>query len=212
MAVRAAHCVYCDFLSPSEQLLLVHIRQVHSNDPNFRIECDIEQCRRTFTNYRTYVNHIRSHAKQSENMSNESIRSEDNENNSDQDGSGEEHITNAEQPTEDNDFNMKDFAAKWILRTSESRCLTRTALLGIVNDVSEMVQMVVDNIRRDVQQLFLQHETDSSMIERQVDEIFHQPYIKPFLELDTYHLQLQYYKKHFSYVVCIVIYLFTIIK
>lgn len=198
MVARTVNCVYCDFRSPSEQLLLVHIRQVHSNDPNFRIECDIEQCRRMFTNYRSYINHIRHHAKQSENMNKENGEdNDDNENNNDEDGSGEEHITNyTEQP---NYFNMKDFSAKWILKASESRCLTRTALLGILDYVSEMVQIIVDNIHRDVQQLF---ETDSSMI-GQVDEIFHQPYVKPFLRLETFHLQLQYYKKYFSYVVCI---------
>ena len=30
---------------------------------------------------------------------------------------------------------MTDYCARWILKTSETRCLTRTAMVGIVHDV-----------------------------------------------------------------------------
>ena len=37
---------------------------------------------------------------------------------------------------------MQSHAAKWILKSSEIRTLTRTATLGVVEDVSALVEFV----------------------------------------------------------------------
>ena len=42
---------------------------------------------------------------------------------------------------------MRSFSARWILKTSETRSLTRRATLGIVADVSDMVDFVVESLR-----------------------------------------------------------------
>ena len=54
----ASSSSFCPFLA---QLLVKHVRLVHSCDPNFRIQCSVEGCLRTFTNYRTYQNHLLQH-------------------------------------------------------------------------------------------------------------------------------------------------------
>ena len=46
-----------DFSVPSENLLLNHIRLVHSSEPGFSIQCTVNGCSRTFKNFRTYQNH-----------------------------------------------------------------------------------------------------------------------------------------------------------
>lgn len=65
-ASRNVHfCPYCDdseeFSAPSQVLLLNHVRLVHSNDPDFSIQCSFPDCSRTFVNFRTYQNHLLVH-------------------------------------------------------------------------------------------------------------------------------------------------------
>ena len=57
-------CQYCSskcFVSPSQRQLNRHIRLVHSQDPLFSIHCGYKSCSRTFTNYKTYQNHMLKH-------------------------------------------------------------------------------------------------------------------------------------------------------
>ena len=53
MALICPYCVGDEFTSPSEALLLSHVRLVHSMDPNFRIQCSVDSCSRTFNNSKT---------------------------------------------------------------------------------------------------------------------------------------------------------------
>lgn len=57
-------------------------------------------------------------------------------------------------------INMKDYAARWILKTCGSRYLTRMAMLGVINDVTDMIHVIVENVRHDIHQLLLQHDID----------------------------------------------------
>lgn len=53
------NCPLCpDFRATKFQLLLPHIRLVHSTRPGFSVTCNIEGCSRNFTNMKTYTNHL----------------------------------------------------------------------------------------------------------------------------------------------------------
>ena len=41
---------------------------------------------------------------------------------------------------------LKAFGAKWILRTSETRYLTRKATVGMVEDVSDLIEVVSQSL------------------------------------------------------------------
>ena len=54
-------CPYCsgEFSAPSDELLLTHIRLVHSYDPGFTIQCSLNGCSITFSNFKAYQKHRR---------------------------------------------------------------------------------------------------------------------------------------------------------
>lgn len=143
MAFVCPYCIEEVFTSPSEALLLNHIRLVHSCDPNFSIQCCKDGCLRTFNNFRTYQNHCRSH----------------HEDNDADEGSmhplaSSEAVnvtmsSSSNTPTTVND--LQAFSAKWILKTSETRYLTQKASLGIVHDVSDLVEVVSQSLQDQVQ-------------------------------------------------------------
>lgn len=116
-------CPYCneqDFRAPSDVLLFQHIRLVHAEDPGFSIQCSFDGCSRTFTHFRTYQNHILSH-------NSIQLREEDqSEPTYDCDSNGPLNKPPYIPTTEE----TQSFAAKWILKTSETRSLTRAASVG----------------------------------------------------------------------------------
>lgn len=52
-------CPSCGiYQSRSLSDLMSHIRLIHADEPNFRIDCTLQGCCRTFKNFHTYRNHI----------------------------------------------------------------------------------------------------------------------------------------------------------
>ena len=51
-------CQLCDFITSSLSFLLKHLTLIHSNDPGFLIQCSLNGCSHTYTNIRTYKNHV----------------------------------------------------------------------------------------------------------------------------------------------------------
>lgn len=196
MSGRTFICSYCSsttgqFTAPSEAFLLSHVRLVHSLDPNFTIQCTRDDCSRTFRNFRTYQNHILTH-QPSESCHGDfeddtlSLPSVDNDENFDE---VSPYLPTAE--------DMQSFAARWILKTSETRSLTRAATIGIVQDVADMVTCVVQCLLSQAQNLLGESGIDSSRLE----DIFSSHVTQPFRGLTSFRNQLQYYRKHFELIV-----------
>ena len=52
-------CPVCfEYSFKSISSYLSHIRLIHADSPNFRVNCGLQNCSRTFKNFRTYQNHI----------------------------------------------------------------------------------------------------------------------------------------------------------
>lgn len=191
MAYVCSYCVEDVFSAPSEILLLNHIRLVHSCDPNFSIQCS---CSRTFSNFRTFQNHRRTCTC---------------------------HIESSPEPAEDSDTascfseeqgvtphsipsfsaaHLQSYGAKWILKTSETRSLTRTATLGIVQDVADLVAFMTQMLGDKTREVLQQNEVDDSIV-REVGSVFNGFLEKPFAGLTTFHQQLQYYREHLGFIV-----------
>jgi hypothetical protein len=195
---RSIVCPYCindEFTAPSEALLSSHIRLVHSLDPGFSIQCILNGCSRTFKNFRTYQNHrSTTHATRSASLP----EPDEIENGHDYEPMDENYEMEPDSVTEATD--MTSFAAKWILRTSETRSLTRSATLGIVEDVSNIIDTIVCSLKsqtcRTLELRGIDQETISDL-----GEIFSGPITKPFEGLSTFRQQLNYYRDNFNLIV-----------
>ena len=134
-------CPYCAeaYCAPSEELIMTHIRKVPASDPNFLIQCSLNGCERTFENFRTYQNHRLTHRREEPPVS-PATETEDMDDSVG--SSGLEAPSLPQVSTTD----MEYFAAKWILKTRESRSLTRTAMQGVIQDVSDLVTFVTQTL------------------------------------------------------------------
>ena len=211
-------CPYCcgQYAVPSESILLSHIRMVHSSDPNFIIRCPADDCCRTFTNFRTYQNHCRTHARSYRNrvsvIDEDDVDVDDNPHNmetevleeSESAGDGSDAAIPADRelppvflPSVDD---VKSFMGKWLLKTTETRSLTRTATIGIVEDVTGLIDYVVQCLSSKTNDILTNNGIDA-MVVSEVKETFSSAITKPFEGLHTFHHQLQYYLSHFNLIV-----------
>ena len=88
---------------------------------------------RLFENFRTYQNHRLTHRPR---VLDELPATETDEDLGENDSGME---TTLALPYIPSNSEMQSYAAKWILKTSEMRRLTRTATLGVVEDASDLV-------------------------------------------------------------------------
>lgn len=180
------------FTAPSEVLLLNHIRLVHSKDPNFSIQCQSENCSHAFTNFRTFQNHRRSCS--ATDSTPHGVLGETTCESGDQHG---EDIINNVLPTSSY---LQIYCAKWILR-SETRALTRTATLGIVDDVCELVDVITEGLKSKTSSILQSNGVPDYIIVSDVEDTFSSHFVQPFDGLQTFHKQLQYYRHDFGLIV-----------
>ena len=180
-------------MAPSEVLLLNHIRLVHSCDPNFSIQCSFPGCPRTFKNFRTYQNHRCCHRHQ---QIEESCTYED-------DGLVEGEVETELSITPAVELpDLQPYAARWILKTRESRYLTRAATQGIIEDVQDLVSAISQSMEVQTHAVLRESGIDFDSVPN-LKEVFSGPATKPFEGLASFHQQILYYRKHFNLVVSV---------
>ena len=189
-------CPYCpeEYSAPSETLLLTYIRRVHANDPNFSIQCSLNGCERTFTNFRTYQNHRLTHR--------DEVSTVPPTDDADQSGecSGLDALPLPDiSPTT---TDIQSFAAKWILKTRETWSLTRTAMQGVIEDVSDLVDFVTQTLESQTRAVLQTHGIEPGSI-CGLNDVFTGPAAKPFEGLTSFHQQLQYCQSTFNLVVSV---------
>ena len=192
-------CPYCpgEYAAPSGELLLTHIRIVHASDPNFSIQCSLNGCERTFKNFRTYQNHrLLHHRSEADSV----LATDVGESTGDPtDFSGSDasppHITS---PTIIPD--MQCFTARWILKTRETRMLTRSAMQGIIEDVEDLVRFVTDVLKSQTHETLEHHGITPGLIPG-LEDVFTGKVTRPFEGLSSFHQQLQYCRSMFNLVV-----------
>ena len=211
-------CTYCvsrDFAAPSESLLLDHIRLVHSQDPDFIIQCSHSGCARSFRNFRTYQNHKLSHGQSISNVeglvshvrpSENVVVETDDRGPADEQGQADDtemdaavdRVIAASAGIDDIDpNNIQQYVAKWILKTRECRTLSRTAMQGIIEDTTNLLDFLSLSIKSQVYPKLSALDVDSS----QFDFIFENCGQKFFDGLGTYHQQMKFYEEKFGFVV-----------
>ena len=110
------------------------------------------------------------------------------------------HITVLPDEHEIDTSSLMDYCTKWILKTGETRKLTRTALTGIVRDTSELIEEVLLNVESQVHASLRSHgvDVDLSSVFSMENEL-----LRPFHNLSSFPLQLKYYREHFDLIVSI---------
>lgn len=204
---QCQYCVNEPFVAPSEQLLMRHVRLIHSCEPGFRISC--KRCHRMFKNFRTYQNHLLTHKADSHNDTDMAIVEETEEETGHEERETSLTLINEstvgpsiEAETTSNALELTKYCAQWILKISETRHLTRVATVGIVEDASSLIREITLRLQTQVLN-FLQ----MNQITIENDEAFSQifsnenPTITPFSNLITFNQQLSYYRRHFNLIV-----------
>ena len=170
MATSAYKCPYCScnetYCAPSQILLERHIKYVHSQEPVFRIECKQPFCTRIFSNYHTYQNHLIQHKNDSEVETSEELDSQmQSDSRMDFEVRSDEKTSNDRAHSVNNYLpDFTDYCAKWILKTSETKKLTTTATVGIVEDVADLVKEVSSCLADQVKSCLTENGVDFNAI------------------------------------------------
>ena len=187
---------------------MTHIRIVHSMEPGFSIPCSVDGCRRTFTNFRTYQNHQLTHSTCSHEAADTGTLTNSDENADDnfctdhdssslhRDLSSNKENSPAAANTISHD-SMQSFAAKWILKMSETKCLMRAAATSMITDMSDLLEFVVQTLNTEVNHAL----GEDSQVASKLREIFSSPVTKPFDGIETFHRQIRYYQENFNLIV-----------
>lgn len=191
----ALRCSSCSFIAPSEVLLLSHIRLVHSMDPNFSIQCTLEGCARTFTNFRTYQNHLLTHRSPRED--DQGLENFD----TGTDIPIDEHFNDSENYVPELPHLNQLYIAKWILKTSEINNLTRAATLDIIENVSDLAMTISQSLKHEVCDALKEGQISEDIIHRVENVFLRSKATNPFEGLQSFHNQISYYKSHFNLIV-----------
>ena len=156
MATEIYNCPLCaEFRAPTVQLLLPHIRLVHSTQAGFCITCGLHGCQRTFRNMKIFTNHIYQFHMISRTFTMPSQLLLNTEGEDERESTDEDEDTNLDdnyiQPSTSESnlppIALKEevfsYAAKWILKTREGYKLTQSALENIIQDVTSLTQYLL---------------------------------------------------------------------
>ena len=193
---------------PTLQLLLQHISRIHASSPSFFITCGLDGCLRTYKNNGSYQKHVKKMHTRYFNLPtepgcdtyNHSPELDDSFEYSDDDNESS-HSTIFEL----SDTQRKQQKAKWILKIRETNMLTQACTENLLSDITDIFANIAEDLKADVvNKLTTASTTLPSTILKEISEIFDDEiYRQPFIGLETQYKQLQFYRKHFNFVVSV---------
>lgn len=192
---------------------LKHIKLFHSHQPGFSITCGLHGCLRTFKNFRSFQNHVYDYHGGDCTLTNhegdDKEASDDPDDADDEsclDGGGfDDHDVgdNGENSTKSSSGqNLQRSAALFLMHLKEKHLITQTALQGVIEGVSGLMQGHLDSLHSEVcQQLSLAGVSDS--IISSLGMIFSNDgaHGRPFAGLETHYQQLKFYRDQFNFIV-----------
>ena len=200
-------CWICyDFSGTSLRRVLRHIHSVHSHDANFRVVCGINGCPRRYKKFPSFKKHIYRHHKAEIHKPNinilldSTVHTHEEEDIQLEDFALNQVLVN----NEGDDVNKQDpviqkkVAALFLLKLKEIHKVSQTALLGIVDDINELVQHRIQSIEIEVM-LYLSSNGVSQDICNELQKIFRVGQSISFL--NTTYLQQKYYKEYLGLLV-----------
>lgn len=110
----------------------------------------------------------------------------------------EPFILNPSLPSE---IEKQHLRATWILKTRETNMLTQSCMENLLSDVTDLCANIIDELKVDIVQKLRSASTPSPVIEEISTTCDDVSYRQPFIGLETQYKQLQFYRKHFNFVV-----------
>lgn len=202
-------CSICGAVNvPSLSMLLSHVRLVHSSEPGFSIQCNLQGCRRTFKNFTTFRNHIYNfHGLATEtdqetetaDASFDAIVATDSEDSNDEEGIEMELLAPHIGATGDQ---ITRSAALWILKTRECHRITQSVMENMLPEITGFFQECLHGISLHIKKTLQDAQVSDDVTQSALAHLNeNSPFSSPFNGLYTHHRQLKYYRKHFHLVV-----------
>ena len=182
---------------------LKHMKLFHAHQAGFRVTCGISGCQRSFSNFRTFQNHVSAMHRYQQDPSNvtpglDRCPGEDTMD----DGSGESDwsLDVGEEKEACSQEVLQKSTALFLLGLKEKHKLTQAAVQSVVEGVTSLLQQRLDILHTQVCSKLTEAGVTSLP---GLDALFSEDgaNARPFLGLETHHQQLKYYKTHFNFIV-----------
>ena len=207
-------CPLCNCSSlPTISLYLTHIRLSHADTPGFTICCGLQGCRRSFTNFLTYRNHV--YARHDLNVEVDLGRSLEVEKESGNEGdfdSMEGGTNTTDTPTMTDDLpvvtedSLPRAAAIWILKARDQHRIPLSVMDTVIGDFRSLYQVSMTACRHKVATTLAEvGVSEDAIASAMVHMDQGSPFTNVFRGLETQHQQLAYFRRHFGLVVSIVV-------
>ena len=209
-------CPLCNCSSlTTTSLYLAHIRLSHADAPGFKICCGLQGCRRTFTNFTTFRNHIYSrHDFTREDDLGHSLEvemepgaHEDEFNGMDESlNCGDANSTETQTIGDDlfPEESQQRAAAIWILKAREQHRLPLSVMDAMIGDFQSLHQVAMTSCRQRVETALTAAGISEDIIASAMVHMTEEsPFMNIFRGLRTQHQQLAYFRRHFGLVVSI---------
>lgn len=108
----------------------------------------------------------------------------------------------------DNSDHLTLYCAKWILKTNETRKLTRSAMVGIVNVTADLIREILSSVKAQLLSTLRKSEVDPTTSIMKVFSDDNKS-LQPFSTLMTFQQQQKYYRENFNLIVSTMIILIT---
>ena len=185
---------------------LKHVKLFHAHQAGFKITCGINGCQRSFTNFRTFQDHVSALHRYQLDPSNTTPASdtclgndgvEDGSSDSDDNVGGVDGSEAREVCSQDL---LQKPTALFLLGLKEKHKLTQAAIQGVVEGVTSLFQQRLDILHTQVCSKLTEAGVTSFS---GLDALFSEDRAntRPFLGLETQHQKLKYYKTHFKFIV-----------
>ena len=139
---------------------MTHFRLIHADEPNFRIDCTLQGCCRTFKNFHTYRNHIYAfHSTSIDSLDlsqafetvSEEVCAYDSDNDSDSENNGNvTSLIDISNQLPDDAASIQRSAAIWTLKVREKYCLSQSAMEHILKDVDSLYKVATMKVRHNI--------------------------------------------------------------
>ena len=183
---------------------------MHSHDSNFHINCGIDGCVRTYSNYHSFRKHILRQHRNTLNASIEEpvVNTVESTNGLIHNLTEDDHVVLPTAPDIfefTNTVQSEDFvhnSALFLLKAREVHKVSQSALNNIILDISVLNAVGLSAMKEKVLDVLTKNGIDVSKIAG-LDDVFTNSYLNdPFSGLTTEYLQNKYYEESLFLVVC----------
>ena len=208
-------CPLCGFFSPSFQLLVSHLRLVHSTDSAFRVSCNIGECSQEFRSFSAFNSHVYRWHRAAVGLEHEIAEDTFASCNSPSPASHQDIISAANLSMSDfdeysdqdldeknvhqrafDDASYRKINAEFIMKLSEGRQLSQAALDDVIKGCRAICEQTLGTVKEIVSVAL----SDIGIaVPGLTDMLATIP--DPFDGLESQYMREKFYKQHFNYVV-----------